>query len=98
MVQVQPEINLCIYLKLSSKVRSIEHAQNHVLFNSYVTVMPDNRRIQGPEESFSPLLYLHEEDKPQVKTLVEIHYVVVLLHNVSLDYTIDKIKKNFVCR
>ncbi|XP_064383327.1 exosome complex component MTR3-like isoform X2 [Halichondria panicea] len=32
--------------------------------------MPDNRRIQGPEESFSPLLYLREEDKPQIKTLI----------------------------
>lgn len=42
----------------------------NVLVTVSAAVMPDNRRIQGPEESQCPLLYLREEEKPSGKALV----------------------------
>lgn len=34
--------------------------------------MPDNKRHLGPENSFSPLLLLSDEDKPSAKQLVSV--------------------------
>ena len=37
----------------------------------YINItMPDNRRVQGPEETQCPLLHLEESEKEQKKNLV----------------------------
>ena len=55
--------NLC-------KIRSSTRAEQSRINLPIAAIMPDNRRIQGPEASHCPLLYLREEEKPSGKPLV----------------------------
>ena len=46
------------------------HAHKYSNFAHVAAQMPDNKRIQAPEETYCPLLFLAEDEKQSNKLLV----------------------------
>jgi len=59
--------NLC---RIRGSTRAAHACRDKLQVSRELAIMPDNRRIQGPEASHCPLLYLREEEKPSGKPLV----------------------------